>query len=69
MNILLPGFLVPIFGSFYIFYGHNRRNRLRREEQRDELNSRRQEFLEKLVASKNKKPENSKTQGEENTEA
>jgi tRNA G37 N-methylase TrmD len=67
MNIYIPGELIAIFISLYIFYEHKRINRLRREERREELNSRRQEFLEKLVASKNKNYKNGVIRSEEDT--
>jgi hypothetical protein len=67
MNIYIPWGLMAIFISLYIFYEHKRRNRLRREERREELNSRRQEFLEKLVASKNKKYKNGAIWPEDDT--
>jgi tRNA G37 N-methylase TrmD len=67
MNIYIPWGLMAIFISLYIFYEHKRINRLRREERREELNSRRQEFLEKLVASKNKNYKNGVIRSEEDT--
>ena len=67
MNIYIPWGLMAIFISLYIFYEHKRRNRLKREERREELNSRRQEFLEKMVASKNKKYKNGAIRPEEDT--
>lgn len=50
MTTYNPWGLIAIFISFYIFYDHNRRKRLRHEERREELNNRRQEFLQKMLA-------------------
>ena len=55
MTVYIPWGLIAIFISFYIFYQHNRRTRLKREERREELNIRRQELLDKLIESKLKK--------------
>ena len=59
MTVYVPWGLIAIFISFYIFYEHNRRNRLRQEERREELNSRRQELLNQLVKSKSKEKNSS----------
>ena len=62
MTTYNPWGLIAIFISFYLFYDHNRRKRLRHEERREELNNRRQEFLQKMLAPKNKKSENPRNQ-------
>lgn len=69
MTVYIPWGLIAIFISLYIFYEHNRRNRLRREERREELNNRRQEFLQKMLRPRNKKPENPPNQPEQYDES
>jgi hypothetical protein len=54
MTVYLPWGLIAIFIAFYIFYDHNHRSRLKREERRDELKVRRQELVNQLIKSKSK---------------
>ena len=58
----LPWALIAIFISLYYFYTYNRKSRERRDERREALNTKRQEFLETILKTKkNKSDRNSET--------
>ena len=59
IRFYIPLGFIAIFISFYIFREYNRVLKAKREERREYLNQRRQEILENVIKSKNKKePEN-----------
>lgn len=45
----LPWMLIAVFVSLCIFYYYNQKARIRREERRERLNEKRQEFLDALT--------------------
>lgn len=67
--MLILWILIATFISLYVFYEINRKNRLRREEKHEELNNRRQEVLQKMLASRNKKSERLPNQSEQTEES
>ena len=60
MTIYIPWGLLAIFMAFYFSYSHTRRTRLRREEKKENLDSRNQALLDYLHRWKEKKEEGSK---------
>jgi hypothetical protein len=54
MTIYVPGGFILVFMSLYIFREYNRVKRAKQEERRENLHSIRQEYLDRLIRSKNK---------------
>ena len=56
MPVYLIIAIIASFISLFLFYTYSSQNRLRNEKNREELNSRRQELLDRLLKSKDNKP-------------
>ena len=62
MQIPIPWGLIAIFISLFAFYYFNKKLQIKKQESRDRLNERRQEFLDAIL--KNKKKDEDATQKE-----
>jgi hypothetical protein len=60
INIIVPWGLIAVFISFYVFNESNRAKKARRDERREYMNERRQQVLEGVIKSKNKRSNDKK---------
>ncbi|MEO6133933.1 MAG: hypothetical protein ABIP35_02195 [Ginsengibacter sp.] len=52
MQMTIPGGLIAIVISLFIFYYYNKTVRAKREERRDRLKEKRQDYLDAILKSK-----------------
>jgi hypothetical protein len=58
MQIPIPWGLIAIFISLGTFYYFNKKARIKKQERRDRLNEKRQEFLDAILKNKKESDEN-----------
>jgi uncharacterized membrane protein len=66
MPVYLIIAIIAIFISLFLFYTYSSQNRLRSEKNREELNRRRQELLDRLIKSKDNKQDKLTEENEKN---